>query len=366
MYSPTNVVNNELVVTSAWDISTNGWVLPTSRRTQGFAAGIAIDRFGQKIVAAVGVCLIAFGWFGLRGAVTGGWPESAVGMALLTIGTGGVSTLMSMLTWQQAQYASAHRGKITALLLASYCLAGAFWAPIYENNYAISGNLADYCSLVGGVALSVGVLVVAVTGDWTACGSRAPVATPSANAVGSATAPTTENAVPSDTAGSGPSMAPQAIAIPWEKRGTGDDDVGLPSETFGQDDGLADGGRPHLSAASTPMASPGAVTKEAASEPSHAVAVANSPAAGGDAVPESRPPTVLTVLLCISRYAVFFWLLYAPVFVILGSAFVCVNCLGLMVDSLRGIHDISGAPVDPAIQAAADGLIQQGVCRKRS
>ena len=45
--------------------------------------------------------------------------EPAVALALFTVGTGGVSSLMSMLTYQQAQYSAANRGIITALLLAA-------------------------------------------------------------------------------------------------------------------------------------------------------------------------------------------------------------------------------------------------------
>lgn len=69
----------------------------------GYFAGLAIDHFGQKAVAAAGVLLLFAGYMLLRATVqvVDGMSEGVVGFALLTIGTGAVSTLMSMLTYQQ-------------------------------------------------------------------------------------------------------------------------------------------------------------------------------------------------------------------------------------------------------------------------
>ncbi|RYG42251.1 hypothetical protein EON68_02075, partial [archaeon] len=132
----------------------------------GYFAGVSIDRFGQKIVCAVGVAFITIGYLLLRGAVLGSWSEGVVGLAMLIIGTGGISSLMSMLTWLQSQYSMANRGKITALLLASYSLSGAMWAPIYEGGYARVEQLPDYCLAVAMTALVLGLFVILLTGRW--------------------------------------------------------------------------------------------------------------------------------------------------------------------------------------------------------
>lgn len=71
----------------------------------GYFAGLAIDFFGQKAVAAAGVLLLFSGYMLLRATVqvVDGMSEGVVAFALLTIGTGAVATLMSMLTYQQVR-----------------------------------------------------------------------------------------------------------------------------------------------------------------------------------------------------------------------------------------------------------------------
>ena len=292
----------------------------------GFFAGVSIDRFGQKLVCIVGVILIAAGYLMLRGSVLGGLSETFVGFSLFVIGTGGISSLMAMLTWQQSQYSVANRGKITALLLAAYCLSGALWAPIYEANYPLDAQLPDYCILIVSVALVLGAVVIALTGEWR-IGSDAPHP---AGAVPAATAATSDaNAI-----ASGAVVTPeaQAAALPWEKRGTGADSIGMPSASFGKDDdnvvveaSAADAAGKQAPASASSLSQPHPTT------------------ASGSPPDEGPAPTVLSVVFCLSRYSVFFWLLYAPVFVILGSAFVLVNNTALLIDSLRGFNDVNGS-----------------------
>ena len=194
----------------------------------GFFAGVSIDRFGQKLVCIVGVALIGIGYLLLRGCVLNGWSESVVGFSLFVIGTGGISSLMAMLTWQQSQYSVANRGKITALLLAAYCLSGALWAPIYEANYAADVMLPDYCVLLAWVSAALGVVIIVLTGEWR-IGSGPAVPAAVAAGPGDAAAVEALPAALQTTTGT-PS------AIPWEKRGQGDDAIGAPSPNFGEED----------------------------------------------------------------------------------------------------------------------------------
>jgi MFS family permease len=263
----------------------------------GYFVGLAIERYQQKKVALAGVLLIAGGWALLRFAVLSGWSETAVGFSLFIVGCGGITSLMAMLTWQQLNYSSKHRGKVTALLLAAYCIAGAIWSPLYESFYP--DDLPGYCVFISSVALVAGAFVVFTTGSaWSPnvpAVSNVQTLGKELELVRSSASAHSESSISS-------SSSLTSKEVKKEKEDFIIDEYG------------------HLRGAN-------GKPKEADVESLHVISF------------PSAPPKVLPVLFCLSRYSVFFWLEYLPVFVILGTAFALVNNTALMVDALNTVHD---------------------------
>ena len=276
--------------------------------------------------------------------------EGVVALALLTIGTGAVSTLMSMLTYQQSLYSTQNRGKITALLLGAYCLSGAMWAPIYDAQFPQPQQFGDYCLTIGLVALILGIVMVAATGDWIN-----PFAAKAA-------------AVPATPVAAAPAFSGSNLGTPGASSSASERawDALAPHET------------PHLekeaAALGVPVAFLATVAGGEAKAPSAAEAAHPSPPSSDD----GPPATVMTVVLCLSPLSLRFWLLWLPVFVVLGAAFV------LGAPGGEGTHALSSKqplppPPPPAVNntalivdayqdpGAASGVIQQitvifGIC----
>lgn len=137
----------------------------------GFPAGLAIDAVGPKPVALTGTLLIFGGYLLLRFTVESfkRAPEAVVCLALFLVGTGGVSVLMSILTHQQGIYPAEDRGKVSAVLLAAYCLSGSVLAPVHGAWFPLTSQLGDFSLALAIAALVLGIPVVLVTGEWTPC-----------------------------------------------------------------------------------------------------------------------------------------------------------------------------------------------------